>query len=166
MTARFCLGALVTALFVGGVADAADWARIKPGVTTEAELVAAFGAPTEVVATFPWAEWSARWKKRPVTPQYVLRYRVGDSNSALLVGPGGKADDVEVDVWDRKVGGVRWHYGGPSARTAASLLRADPQMKFGAPEAMSHAGRSVEGGILWAEVGPNDSTVEVLLALK
>jgi hypothetical protein len=157
---------LLAGFAVCGIAEAADWTTIKPGVTTEAEILAAFGAPDEVAATFPWSEWSARWKKRPLTRDYLLRYRVQYSKSVLLVGPGGKADDVEVELWDRKVGAVRWHYGGPSAHAAAAALRADPQMSFGAQESISHAGKGVTGGVLWVEVGPGDSRVEVLLQLK
>jgi hypothetical protein len=165
MSAR-SIASVVTVLVFAGIADGADWTTLRPQVTTETELIAAFGPPAEVTATFPWTEWNARWKKRPRTSEYVLRYRVQDSASALLIGPAGKADEVEVAVWERRVSAVRWRYGGPSARTAASALRADPRMTFGSPESTSHAGRSVDGGFLLAEIGRNDTQVEIQLSLK
>jgi len=85
--------------------ETADWTTVRPGITTDAELVAAFGSPDEVVATFPWTEWSARWKKRPLTSRHLLRYGAQSSGSPLLVGPGGKADDVEVAISDKKFWG-------------------------------------------------------------
>jgi len=65
--------------------ETADWTTVRPGITTDAELVAAFGSPDEVVATFPWTEWSARWKKRPLTSRHLLRYGAQSSGSPLLV---------------------------------------------------------------------------------
>ena len=158
--------AVVSAVAVSAKTEAADWTSIRVGVTTEAEVIAAFGPPDEVVATFPWSEWSARWKIRPHTRDYLLRYRVQSSKSAVLVGPGGKADDVEIEMWDRKVGAVRWHYGGPSANAAAATLRADLEMSFSAANSVTKAVKAVSGGSLYVEVGSGDTTVQVLLQLK
>lgn len=161
-----CLVFLNLLMALAGTSETNDWSSIKIDVTTQAELIAAFGSPDEVIATFPWSEWSAIWKKRPLTSYYVLRYRKQYSSSRLLVGPGGEADDVEVTIRKGNVGSVRWHYGGPSARAAVGTLRADPAMNFGPVEGLSHGGKAVTGGSLWVEVGPGDSTVEVLLQLK
>jgi len=166
---RMCCHGVFTvlvALLACAALQAGDWTTIRPAVTTEAELLAAFGSPDEVVATFPWAEWSARWKKRPVAAGYVLSYQVQGSKSPLLVGPAGQADHVEVNVWQGKVGAVRWQYGGPTARAAAEVLRGDPQVRFDTADTLAHGGKPVTGGLLSVEIGPRDARVEVLLQLK
>jgi rhodanese-related sulfurtransferase len=108
-----------------------DWRSIRPQVTTEAELVARFGAPAEVVTTFPWSEWTAKWKKRPIVSRFTLRYTIQESKSPLLDGPAGPADSVEVAMHDSKVVSVMWRYGGSSAKAAAQLLRANSNLKMG-----------------------------------
>ena len=37
---------------------------------------------------------------------------------------------------------------------------------FDGAESVSHAGKTVPAGTLWVEIGPNDSTVQVLFDLK
>ena len=145
---------------------AADWRSIKPQTTSETEVVAAFGSPDEVLSTFPWAEWSATWKKRPAASRYTLRYTAQGSKSELLVGPGGPADDAEVHVAAGRVLAVVWHYGGPSARAAGQQLRADSTMTFGPSGSVSQASSAVPGGVIFAELGVNDTSVEVRLELK
>ena len=158
--------ALMFLLLSPAPAPARDWSDLRPAVTTEKELLSWFGPPTEVVATFPWGEWSARWKKRPLTASYRLRYEVGSSSSRLLVGPGGKAEEVEVTVHDGRVGSIWWRYGGPSARSAAASLRETPEFNFRAQNPGSVGARSVEGGWITVDIGENDSVVEVRLQLK
>jgi len=160
------LVALIIASVLSSGVHAADWRSIKPAVTTEAELIAAFGPPDEVLSTFPWAEWSATWKKRPAVSHYTLRYTVQGSKSELLVGPGGPADDAEVHVAAGRVQAVEWHYGGPSARAAGQQLRADPTMTFGPTGSVSQASSLAPDGVIFAELGPNDTRVEVRLELK
>lgn len=147
-------------------APARDWSDVRPAVTTENELLNWFGPPTEVVATFPWGEWSAKWKKRPRTDFYRLRYEVGSSSSPLLVGPGGKAEEVEVTVRNGRVGSIWWRYGGPSARSAAASLRGTPEFNFRAQHPGAMGARSVDGGWITVDIGENDSVVEVRLQLK
>lgn len=147
-------------------AHAADWRSIKPGDTSEAELITAFGPPTEVLSTLPWAEWSATWKKHPIASHYTLRYTVQGSKSQLLVGPGGPADDAEVHVAAGRVLAVVWHYGGPSARAAGQQLRADSTMIFGSSGSVSQGSSAVPNGVIFAELGANDTRVEVRLELK
>ena len=146
--------------------QAHDWSRVRPAVTTERELLSWFGPPTEVVATFPWDEWSAKWKKRPRTDFYRLRYEVGSSSSPLLIGPGGKAEEVEATVHDGRVDSIWWRYGGPSARSAAASLRKTPEFTFRAQNPGAVGARSVDGGWITADIGENDSVVEVRLQLK
>jgi hypothetical protein len=157
---------VVSVLGLGCASEAGDWSGVKPGITTEPELLATFGSPDEVVATFPWVEWSARWKKRPLSTQYLFRYRVQYSSSDLLVGPGGKADDVEVEIADRKVLAVRWHYGGPPARAAAASLRGDPEIHFQEADSVSRGSKPLPAGLLVVDIGPRNSTLQVVLQLK
>jgi hypothetical protein len=135
-------------------------------MTTEAELVAHFGTPDEVITTFPWSEWSAKWKKRPIVSGLTWRYTIQESKSPLLEGPGGPADSVEVDMHDSKVVSVRWRYGGASAKAAAEMLRANSSLKMGPTAATSRAFGGSVGQALVVEFGPNDSQVEVRLDLK
>jgi hypothetical protein len=162
---RWFIGVVIAAVLSPALL-AADWKSIRPDATSEAELIDAFGPPDEVVSTFPWAEWSAKWKKRPKSSHYILRYTVQSSKSELLVGPAGAADDAEVHIYDGVVGVVKWHYGGPSARAAAAMLRADPEVRSGPVESMSRGARETEGGWITSTVGPGDAQVEVVLALK
>jgi hypothetical protein len=157
--------AIVPLVLLYGLAASADWHDIKPQVTTERELTSAFGTADEVVTTFPWSEWNAKWKIRPRVSGYTLRYNSA-STSAILVGPAGKADSAEVDVWDSKIIAVTWHYGGPSAKTAAATLRADPQISFIAGGSVSAGGGGPIGQSIYAELGPNDTKVTVSLSLK
>jgi hypothetical protein len=158
--------AFVMIATTGGVEQSSSWTSIKPSVTTQAELIAAFGPPDQVVATFPWSEWSATWKKRPLSDWYVLKYQRPDSRSGLLHGPAGPADSVEVTIGGKKVIVVEWIYGGPSARAAAAVLRTDPQMDPVPREPGSYAAKDVPGGWVSAELGPGDSRVRVTLELK
>lgn len=159
--------ALAVVLTLGSVGGAADWTRIKIAEMTEAEFLISFGPPDEVVVTFPWSEWSAQWKKRPVKAHYKLRYTQPSSKSSVLTGPGGKADSVEVEISGGRVRAVWWHYGGMPAREAAAAFRADPELTFGPREAASRAAKRVAGGALFVDLeGPYDSTVSVLLSLK
>jgi hypothetical protein len=129
----------------------ADWRVIKPAVTTQDELIATFGPPDEVVATFPWSEWSAKWKKRPISTNYTLRYLVV-SRSALLPGPAGSADAVEVIVADKRVIAVRWIYHGPTARVAMDTIRKDPEMDLAPRESdFPSASKPVPNGWLVVE---------------
>ncbi len=154
-------------LAFGGLAGAADWTKIKVVEMTEAEFLSSFGPPDEVIVTFPWSEWSAQWKKRPVKSHYKLRYTRPQSKSSVLSGPGGNADSVEVEVSSGRVRAVWWHYGGMPARNAAASFRADPALTFGPREAASSAVKAVPGGTLFVDLeGPHDSTVRVLLSLK
>jgi hypothetical protein len=143
-----------------------DWTQVRPAVTTEKEVLAWFGPPTNVVASFPWGEWSATWKKRPRTDSYRLRYEAGSSSSPLLVGPGGQSEAVEVSIWKGKVQSIGWRYGGPLARSAAASLRATPDFNFRARSNGATGSRNVEGGWLTADIGENDTVVEVTLQLK
>lgn len=143
-------------------AHGADWRSIKPTQTSEAELIGAFGAPDDVTATFPWSEWSAKWKKRPNSSGYVFRYSAWNSQSSLLVGPGGPADDVAVDIHSRQVFAVAWHYHGPSAVAAAARLRADLARN---PDLLADV-RTSAAGVVWVKFAPDDSDVEVRLELK
>jgi rhodanese-related sulfurtransferase len=143
-----------------------DWRSIRPQVTTEAELVARFGAPAEVVTTFPWSEWTAKWKKRPIVSRFTLRYTIQESKSPLLDGPAGPADSVEVAMHDSKVVSVMWRYGGSSAKAAAQLLRANSNLKMGPTETTSRAFGGSLGQSLVVEFGPNDTQVDVRLELK
>ena len=143
---------------------ATDWDVIQPGITTLTELTTKFGSPDEVLAAFPWSEWSATWKKRPVSRNYIFRYT--SAASPLLKGPAGLADSVEVSIADRKVISIEWRYGGPSARKAAATVRADGQMNQGPNESVSKAAKDVPGGWLLVEMGQNDSTVRVVLEMK
>jgi hypothetical protein len=161
--ATSCFG---IALSVCGASSAADWTSIKPAHTTEKQLIAEFGAPDEIVATFPWSEWSARWKIRPRTSNYALRYRSDPAKSELLIGPGGKADSVEVDISESTVLSVTWQYGGPSARRAAEVLRSDPEMHFSSPESPSYGSKLGPNGRVFAELGADNSTVRVVYDLK
>jgi hypothetical protein len=97
---------------------------------------------------------------------YRLRYEVGSSQSSLLVGPGGKAEEVKVTVHDGKVGSIWWRYGGPSARSAAARLRKMPEFNFRTQNPGAVGSRSVDGGWITADIGENDSVVEVRLQLK
>jgi hypothetical protein len=155
----------ITIALVSTTAVAADWRAVWPHVTTESELISAFGAPNQVTSVYLWSEWSAKWKKRPNASHYTLRYET-TSDSALLVGPGGKADSVEVGVADSKIIGVTWHYGGPSAKAAAITLRADRVMTFGPAKVVSTAGGGKVGQSIYVQVGPDDSEVTVSLSLK
>jgi hypothetical protein len=156
---------LVAVVAPHGVARSVDWTGIKPQTTTEAELIAAFGPPDEVIATFAWSEWSAVWKKRPVTNRYVLRYTAQVSRSALLTGPAGKADAVDVTISNKKVMSVEWTHGGLSARAAAGVVRADTQMNHSGAGSVSQSAKSVPSGWLTVDLGPNDSTDRVQLAM-
>ena len=159
------LFAFVVVALASTLAVAADWHMIQPHVTTESELLSVFGPPDEVVSTYPWSEWSAKWKKRPNASHYTLMYR-GASGSALLVGPAGKADSVEVAISNSKVIGLTWHHGGPSAKAAAASLRADPEMAFGPNKTVFTAGKGSPGQSIYVEFGPDDSEVAVHLSLK
>jgi hypothetical protein len=158
--------ALIVALLAASSAGAHDWNDLRPAVTTEREIVSWFGEPTAVIATFPWAQWNAKWKRRPETASYRLRYEVGSSASSLLLGPGGKAEEVEVTIRKGKLGAVRWRYGGPSARSAAAQLRGTPEFAVRPRDSGAVGARSVDGGWLAAEIGEGDSVVEITLQLK
>ena len=162
---------LAIALFIGSVAFAdgaigADWTLVKPALTTESELIGVFGNPTEVTASFPWEEWSAKWKKRPKSSSHVLRYRQQESKSQLLVGPGGPADDVEVHIFSGKVLSVAWHYGGPPARSAIEMINADPQFAKGSPESTYRIGKHMPHGFLSGTLASNGTQAELRYELK
>ena len=164
---RFLIAVFIIVLAVVEPALALEWETIQPQITKEAELLDRFGAPDEVVTFFPWSEWSAKWKKRPIATHYTLRYFSYSSKSPLLVGPGGKADSVEVKISNSKVVIVTWHYGGPSAHAAAAELRKNPDMKIERNvTTISHGNMGSPGKNIMISFGPNDSTVEVQLALK
>jgi hypothetical protein len=158
--------AILVSIAVWQLSTAADWRSIKPNRSTEQELVAAFGPPDEVVATFPWNEWSARWKVRPVTRTYRLRYRSDLRKSPLLAGPGGSADEVNVDIWDRKIVSVVWRYTGDSGVAAAQMLRADPELKFNATESPCYAAKGLPNGRVYVEIAKGNSPVVVVYDLK
>jgi hypothetical protein len=61
---------------------------------------------------------------------------------------------------------IEWLYGGPPARAAAQVLRADPEMKFSSPTSPCHAWKPTEHGRIYAELGENDSAVRVVYDLK
>jgi hypothetical protein len=145
---------------------AAEWQAIQPARTPEKELISSFGAPQEIVVTFPWNEWSARWKVRPTSTSHVLRYRSDGPMSPLLQGPGGLASDAEVSVFNGIVHSVTWYYGGPSARAAARILRNDPSVNFTSQESPSTGGKALLYGILFIEIGRDDTSVKVHLELK
>jgi hypothetical protein len=157
---------LALLVFFASPAAARDWRDLRPAATSEKEVLDWFGPPTVAVATFPWAEWSAKWKKRPQTASYRLRYEVGSSSSPLLVGPGGRAEDVEVTIANGKVVSVWWRYGGPSARSAAARLRETPEFSFRTRELGTTGSRDVEGGWLKADIEERDTVVEITLQLK
>ncbi len=106
-------GVLAAVLFLVlcGQASAEEWRMIRPAATSEFEVLKAFGPPDEVVFTFPWAEWTADWKKRPKADRYTLRYSryAGKSVvSALLIGPAGPADGADVEISHGRVMSVVW----------------------------------------------------------
>jgi hypothetical protein len=143
-----------------------DWTVIKPTVTTQDELIATFGPPDEVLATFPWTEWNAKWKKRPISRTYTLRYLVV-SRSSLLPGPAGSAEAVEVIVGDKRVIAVRWIYHGPTARAAMDAIRNDPEMDFAPRESdFPSASKPLPNGWLVVERLRDGGTVHVTLDLK
>ena len=161
---------IVMALAIGPILQPArvrtDWTVIKPAVTTQDELIAAFGRPDEVFATYPWSEWSAKWKKRPVSTNYTLRY-LAVSRSSLLPGPAGSADAVEVIVADKRVIAVRWIYHGPTARAAMDAIRNDPEMVLALRESeFPSASKPVPNGWLVVERLRDGGTVHVTLELK
>ena len=168
---RYSAALLAVVLFplFCGPTSAQEWKIIRPATTSEAELIKAFGPPDEVISTFPWAEWSAKWKKRPKAHRYTLRYsRYADKSEAseLLLGPGGPADGADVEISGGRVMSVVWHYGGYSARVAAKTLRADSSVKVGGAEEVSRAFGRTEHGVLVVEIGFEDSRVDVRLELK
>ena len=144
----------------------ADWTSIKPQATTEAELTSMFGPPDEVEAVFPWSEWSATWKKRPVSSRYLVRYTKQASRSKLLEGPLGMADEVEVSIALKKVISVEWIHGGPSARPAAARVRGDTQLTHITHEGVVKSAKNVPDGFLSFEVAQDESRVRILLQMK
>ena len=143
-----------------------DWTAIVPQATTQAELTMEFGPPDEVVATFPWSEWSATWKRRPVTRNYLLRYAKERSQSRLLNGPAGPADSVDVHIADKKVIAVEWMHGGPTARAAAARIRADPEVRStNAHEPLKWAKDAINGTLSF-EVASDDSQVRAFYQMK
>jgi hypothetical protein len=151
---------------VCGESQAAGWDAIQPARTSEKELITLFGAPQEIVVTFPWNEWTARWKIRPTSTSYVLRYRSDGPKSSLLQGPGGIADGAEVLLFSGIVHTVTWEYGGPRARDAAGLLRRDPGVRFTSQEPPSTGSKIMPSGVLFIEIGRGDTNVKVRLELK
>jgi hypothetical protein len=148
------------------VSQAANWDQIEPQRTTESELVALFGVPDEVTATQSWKEWRSGRPRKPQSA-HLLRYVSNDRPSPLLSGPGGTADSVEVEIGaDGKVLLVTWHFGGPSARSATEVLKADPSFKFETEDACSHAWKMVNGYPLLVQIGPGSGTVEAVFQLK
>jgi hypothetical protein len=164
---RFLIvAALIQSAVVADKVWATDWAIIKPAITTESELLSTFGNPTEVRASFPWEEWSAKWKKRPKADSYILRYRRQESRSQLLVGPGGPADDVEVGIYNGKVLSVTWRYGGPSARSAIETLGGDTQLSKGPLESTYRIGKHMPHGFLSGTLASNGTQAEMRYELK
>jgi hypothetical protein len=152
-----------------GVTTAGEWKTIKPGATSEAELIEAFGPPDEVISTFPWMEWNAKWTKRPKADHYTLRYSRYSGKAAiseLLTGPGGPAEEADVLVYQGRVRGVEWHYGGPLAHDAALALRSDKKMTVDRTHDVSRASVQTDYGVLIVEFGPEDTRVDVSLGLK
>jgi hypothetical protein len=147
-------------------AEDATWSELQPARSTESQVYTWFGAPTEVVATFPWKAWAASSAKPLATKNYKFRYRKGESSSSLLHGPGGPADSATVDISNGLVIAVEWLYGGPPARAAAKMLRADSEMKFSSPESPCHAWKPTTHGRVFAELGEGDSEVRVIYDLK
>jgi len=158
--------AILACLALWQLSIAADWQTIKPNRTTEQELIAAFGPPNEVIATFPWSEWNARWKVRPVTKTYRLRYRSDVGTSPLLSGPAGHADEVNIDVSDRRVLSVQWRYTGESGVTAAQALRADSELKFNTTDSPCYAAKALPNGRLYVEIAKDNAPVLVVYDLK
>ncbi len=157
---------LVTSLLFSGALSAADWSEIKPQITTKREMIDFFGSPTEVSADFSWKEWNGVWDTRPEVIHYVLRYRKQESKSQLLIGPGGLADYVEVDIFSDKVFSVIWFYGGPSARSAKEMLDSDKGLTRGPPKSEYSVGNHMPNGYLFGIVASNGSKVELRYELK
>jgi hypothetical protein len=86
---------LLLCLFAAPTALADGWRSIDPSFTKESQLIAAFGPPAEVVASFPWSEWEKRGERKP--GRYTLHYRSDLADSPLLTGPGGKAREQEPE---------------------------------------------------------------------
>jgi hypothetical protein len=162
----FAAISFILTLSASSSSGAADWKTIQPARTSETEVISKFGPPDEIVAIFPWTEWSARWKIRPITNRYTLRYRSDPAKSDLLLGPGGTADDAEVSISKGTVIAVTWHYSGPSARAASALLRADPEISFTPPESPSYGSKALPDGRLFIEFDSSGTAVHVVYDLK
>ncbi len=157
---------LVVFLLFPGITNAADWSEIKPQVTTEREMIDLFGSPTEITADFSWKEWNGAWEKRPEAIHYIFRYRKQESKSQLLIGPGGPADYVEVDIFSDKVFSVKWFYGGPSARSAKEMLESDQGLTKGPQQSEYSVGKHMPHGYLFGIVTSNASKVILRYELK
>jgi hypothetical protein len=159
-------GAIAVILAGPAVAEDPTWSQIQPARSTESQIYTWFGAPTEVLGTFSWQAWVARSTKPLTTKSYKFRYRTGESSSSLLDGPAGPADSATVDIFNGLVSSVEWLYGGPPARAAAQVLRADPEMEFSSPTSPCHAWKPTSHGRVFAELGEDDSEVRVVYDLK
>ena len=147
-------------------AEQASWSVIQPARSTESQIYTWFGPPTEVVATFPWQAWAVSPTKPLTTKNYDFRYQKAQSSSSLLDGPGGPADTATVIISNALVVAIEWLYGGPPARSAAQVLRADPDMKFSSPTSPCYASKPTAHGLVFAELGETDSKVRVVYELK
>ena len=146
--------------------EPAHWSAIKIQRSNESEVFTLFGAPDEVVARFSWSEWGASRYTLRDPRSYVFRYKAASSNSSILDGPAGAADSVDVKISNGWVITVTWDYGGPTARAAAQILRSDPDMQVSALPKSARASKPMPNGIIFAELGPNDTKVRVSYELK
>jgi hypothetical protein len=151
------------ALSAAATARGADWRTIEPSRTAEAEILEAFGPPAMVTASYSWKEWNARQRGSG----YVLHYLDSTPDNPILGGPAGPAEAADVQIGNGNVVAVTWSYfGAAKARAAASLLRADPELKFNSPKAPCYAWKPGPHGRLFVEIGGEAGPVKVTYDLK
>jgi len=115
---RAAIGALGLVLLLAAAAEAADWGQIKPGVSTQADVRARYGAPTretpQKVESYDTLQWTY---EGALAPSGITKMIV---DFGLLTPSGYKKEVVRTfrlepkgDVFNRKLVIDGW---GPPAR--------------------------------------------------
>ena len=103
--------ALLVLLLMGSLpAFCQSWRTLRPGVTTETEILVTYGKPPNVTIRFVGFEAFEAWRKGTLRPTYDFEYFFPSSLDPVE-GPLGEASEVTVRFGeDKKLVQVEWTY--------------------------------------------------------
>jgi hypothetical protein len=126
----FALALLFLAVARAG-AQSSAWERIKPGVTTQAEAIYAFGIPDVVEVEMEWPQFEQFITKPHRPKEYSLKYSPMRANLPIMNGPLGQTSSAFVYIKNHKVEYIEWDYCCIWKESAFQALLQDPAFQTG-----------------------------------